>query len=223
MHTLLIETSTERGFVAIFKDIDCLFEKELPFGYNNSKYILPVIDEVLQKAGLKPKQLQLISVGVGPGSYTGIRVGAIIGKTLSYACKLPLIGICTLETFLPDRDCSFAVIVDAKIGGAYVLKGQQSHGVIHYTSQAALLSLIDLEAQLEETEVLLTPYKEVLQTKLKELYPKSTWEWQEKSPSPEQMALRTRSKFTEGAFSMDSRLDLLYLRKTQAEIEKASK
>ena len=124
MLTLLIEASTERGMIAILDKENILFHEELPFGYNNSKYLLPTIEKALHVTNLSVKQLSTIAVGIGPGSYTGIRIAAATAKALSYACKIPLVGICTLEGFVPNRDGSFATIIDAKISGTYLIKGR---------------------------------------------------------------------------------------------------
>ena len=86
---LLIETSTERGLIAIGSKNQILFEKALPFGFNNSTHLIPTIDEALSKLQIKISDLQGIAVGIGPGSYTGIRIGAAAAKTLSFACRLP--------------------------------------------------------------------------------------------------------------------------------------
>ena len=97
MHTLIIETSTEQGVVAILKDETVLEVSYLPFGYNQSNYLLPHLQSLFQTSGLTPQQIDAIGVGIGPGSYTGIRIGAAAAKTLAYACRKPLIGISSLE------------------------------------------------------------------------------------------------------------------------------
>ncbi len=104
MLTLLIETSTERGLIALFDETTALFQVDLPFGYNNSKYLLPMLKQELKESSHTLDQIALVAVGIGPGSYTGIRIGATVAKTLSFAQKLPLIGICSLEGFIPNRD-----------------------------------------------------------------------------------------------------------------------
>jgi tRNA A37 threonylcarbamoyladenosine modification protein TsaB len=58
----------------------------------------------------------LIAVGIGPGSYTGIRVGAALAKTLAYGWNIPLLGFCSLKAFEP-----LPVLIDARMGGFYAL------------------------------------------------------------------------------------------------------
>ena len=100
MISLLIETSTERSLIALFRDLDPLDIRELPFGLQNSKHLLPEIKSLFERAGLKPADLDLIVAGIGPGSYTGIRVGAMTAKAMAFALNIPVIGISSLEGFI---------------------------------------------------------------------------------------------------------------------------
>lgn len=221
MLTLLIETSTERGIVAILNGTKLLSQIELPFGFNNSSYLLPTIDAQLKHHHLTIPDFKLIVVGVGPGSYTGIRVGAITAKTLSYACQIPLIGVCSLEGFVPDRDCAFAAMIDAKIGGVYLMKGVKKDGVTTFISEPQVCSLEKLD--LKDVTEIVTPYSNVLKEKLHKIYPEANWEWEEKSPDAFQMVSSAIKKLNKDAPSDPNSLELMYLRKTQAEIEREAR
>lgn len=112
MTVLIIDTSTERGIVALGNEEGVVIaEKRLPPGYQNSDHLFPT----LQELDFDPAKLKLIVCAVGPGSYTGIRVGAVVAKMLSFVHQIPLIGVGTLEGFPAPA------LVDAKSGGAYVL------------------------------------------------------------------------------------------------------
>jgi tRNA A37 threonylcarbamoyladenosine modification protein TsaB len=72
---------------------------------------------LLCKAVLHMAQpVDLVAVGIGPGSYTGIRVGAALGKALAYGWGVPLVGFCSLKAF-----GSPPVLVDARGAGIYAL------------------------------------------------------------------------------------------------------
>lgn len=220
MYFLLIETSTERGLTAILENEELLFQGELPPGHQNSKYLLPEIEKGLKSKSLEIKDLGYIAVGIGPGSYTGIRVGVTAAKTLAFAGGLPLIGLCTLETFVPDQDGNFAVLIDAKIGGAYVVTGCKQKGKITYSSSPRVAELNKLEDLLKQVDYIVSPNITVLKPKLELIYPGQNWEWQERSPDPWQMGRHASDKFRRGEYTMDGHLELLYMRKTQAEIER---
>lgn len=220
MFNLLLETSSERGIAAILDRGSLLYLKELPYGLNNSKYLVPAIQEGFEKLKISAKDLAYIGVGIGPGSYTGIRVGAMTAKAMAYASKIPLVGICTLACFRPNIDCHFAAILDAKIGGAYFLKGVCKNETVTYTSQPQVCELASIGKHLQDVQVLVTPNSKILRPKMEVQYPAMSWEWQEKAPDPVQMGRIALDKFQKGEVSLDGRLELMYLRKTQAEMEK---
>lgn len=205
MYSLIIETSTKRGIVAIMDDGKARYFAGLPFGYSNSRFLLPKIDEGLECVGIKAQQLDRIVVGIGPGSYTGIRVGAAAAKSISYASQVSLIGICTLKCFIPVKDGPFAAIIDAKMGGAYFMKGVRSQDKILYTSEPYVCSLEHLEPHLKNIQVLVTPESSRLQPIL------SQWEWQETGPDPAHMNFLANEKYEKGEYSVDGTLKLLYL------------
>lgn len=62
---------------------------------------------------LHGSKIDFISVGIGPGSYTGIRVGAAIAQALAYGWNLPLFSFCSLLSFVPEEQISFAVVLDS--------------------------------------------------------------------------------------------------------------
>lgn len=220
---LLIDTSTERGIVAIANQADLVFYCELPFGYQNSTHLFPTIEEGLKAVGLMVSDLSLIVVGVGPGSYTGIRVGAIAAKTLAYASHLPLIGLCSLEGFIPKEEGPFVAMIDAKISGVYLLQGVRSAEGISFVTQPEICALEDLDKKIGKESTLVTPNKSRLEPLITKLYPDHSWHWEERAPDPDYMLQQARRKFQKGEYSMDAHLDLIYLRKTQAEIELAEK
>ena len=68
---------------------------------NKEQVILLMIDKILNKYKIEPKDLSAIQINVGPGSYTGLRVGLAIANTLSFVLKIPVNGKKTGEIILP--------------------------------------------------------------------------------------------------------------------------
>lgn len=219
--TLLIETSTERAIVGFVDNDVVLYRYELPVGLNNSKFLAPAVDRGLQALGITMKDVACIAVGIGPGSYTGIRVGATLAKILAYASEVPLVGICTLHCFLPAGDGPFAVLIDAKISGAYVVGGIKQGPCVNYEIDPQALPLNNLDEILSGKMLVLTPQEKGLKEKLEPMYPHILWE--QHYPDLLQMARLAKVKLNAGEVAMEGDLELLYLRKTQAEIEKEKK
>lgn len=65
---------------------------------NHSVQVVPVVQKLLKNCGLSGEDLDIIAVGQGPGSYTGVRIAVSVGKTLAWAWNKPLVGVSSLET-----------------------------------------------------------------------------------------------------------------------------
>lgn len=213
MTMLLIETCTERSLAGIYEAGKLLFCAQLPIGLNSSKFIMSEIQRGMDKLGFQMSCITSIAVGVGPGSYTGIRVGAIIAKTLAFALKVPVVGIPTLESFLPQTEGAFAVMLDARSGGVYMLRGAKTGEKMIYKSTSELIPTDQIEHALQDVELIVTPFAEPFRAKLRDF---KEFKWQECGPDPIRMAAVALTK------KEAEPLELLYLRKTQAEIEKTA-
>ncbi len=115
MKTLILETSSEKGCLLLAKKGVPIAVKPLPGGADLSKCLASEVKNLLD--GQIPA---LVAVGIGPGSYTGIRVGAALAKGLSYGWQIPCIGFCSLEAFGPGP-----LLADARKGGFYALIRRQ--------------------------------------------------------------------------------------------------
>lgn len=94
---LAIDASTEHCSVALCVDGQRLADVcETPKSHAN--VLLPMVDNILSEAGISLPELQAIVVSLGPGSFTGIRIGIGVVQGLAYGAKLPVIGFSSLET-----------------------------------------------------------------------------------------------------------------------------
>jgi len=96
---LHLETATKVCSVALSKNGKLLQIKETQEdGYSHGENLNVFIEEILGKQGLKVKDLNAVSVASGPGSYTGLRIGAATAKSLCYALDIPLIAVDALTS-----------------------------------------------------------------------------------------------------------------------------
>ena len=94
---LNIETSTAVCSVSLGKDGNLFAYKETKEGMNHATHLTVFIDCILKEKGLKPKDLDAVAVSMGPGSYTGLRIGVSTAKGICYGSSLPLIAVSTLQ------------------------------------------------------------------------------------------------------------------------------
>lgn len=116
---LAIETSDAIASLAAAEGDRLLLEQELPAEQRSARSISPGMSELLRRVGWRPKDVQLVAVSVGPGSFTGLRVGVTAAKTFAYAVGAELIAVNTLEALaagLPNGWGHAAAAVDAQRG-----------------------------------------------------------------------------------------------------------
>lgn len=94
---LNIDTSTSICSVALAKDGGIIAIKENNEGLNHSVLLGSYIDNILKENGTDAHQLDAVAVSMGPGSYTGLRIGVSIAKGLCFGADIPLIAIPTLQ------------------------------------------------------------------------------------------------------------------------------
>ena len=93
-----IETATEVCSVALFSNQNLLALREWKEGNKHANELTTLISEVVKEASISLNQLDAICVSMGPGSYTGLRVGVSTAKGLCYTLNKPLIAVNTLES-----------------------------------------------------------------------------------------------------------------------------
>ena len=93
---LALDTSTALASVALY-DGTLRAEATWHAGRNHSQQVLPMAVRLLEEQGLGPDALTAVGVAIGPGSYTGVRVGLALAKGLAAARRLPLVGVGTLD------------------------------------------------------------------------------------------------------------------------------
>ena len=101
MKILHIETSSRNCSVAISdgEELLCLCE-EVSENYKQSESLHTFVEWALEGAEISLKEIEAVSLGKGPGSYTGLRIGAASAKGFCYGLKVPLIAVNSLETMI---------------------------------------------------------------------------------------------------------------------------
>lgn len=122
MKILGIESASVTASAAILSDDLLLSEYSTNYKKTHSETLLPMIREILEMTGTAPEDLTLIAVSAGPGSFTGLRIGAAAAKGLAYALEIPIVPVPTLDAIAYNLAGSGDVLcplLDARRGEAY--------------------------------------------------------------------------------------------------------
>jgi tRNA threonylcarbamoyladenosine biosynthesis protein TsaB len=126
MHILAIETSSAAGSVGALSDSNVLALLRLNTAQRGARSLAPALAELLRQVGWKPRDVQLIAVSVGPGSFTALRVGVTTAKTFAYAVSAEVIAVDTLEVIANQVAASagetVAAAIDAQRSDVYAAR-----------------------------------------------------------------------------------------------------
>lgn len=108
---LALDTSAKSVSCALVRDGRVLSSYFANNGLTHSQTLLPMVDHILQTAGIGVNDLDALSVNAGPGSFTGVRIGVSAVKGLAFTADLPCISVSTLESMAENVPLSKDVIV----------------------------------------------------------------------------------------------------------------
>lgn len=119
MKILALDTSGEYCSIALLLGSEILTQEVLA-EQRHSELMLPMVQQVLDEAGLSLAQLDGIAFGAGPGSFTGLRIACGVTQGLAFGADLPVVGICTLEALAQETGGSRVITaLDARMREIY--------------------------------------------------------------------------------------------------------
>lgn len=153
MKLLAVETSTLTGAVALLEGDAVVAESRLNIAVTHSERLLGTVDQLLAGAGWRLGDVEALAVAIGPGSFTGLRIGVSTMKGLAFATGKPLVGIPTLDALawtLPFAANPVCPILDARKGEVYAGLYRTDAGRLDRLWDARALTPADLAAQLRQ-------------------------------------------------------------------------
>lgn len=126
---LAFDTATAAVMVALHDGQRVVAESTVVDAMRQGELLAPGIARVLSEAAVDRTQLTAIAVGVGPGPFTGLRVGLATARTLGYVLGIPVRGVCTLDILAADvtADGPFLVATDARRKEVYWARYADPH------------------------------------------------------------------------------------------------
>ncbi|WP_099355422.1 tRNA (adenosine(37)-N6)-threonylcarbamoyltransferase complex dimerization subunit type 1 TsaB [Fredinandcohnia onubensis] len=197
MKVLAIDTSNYVLGVAIVNEEKVIGEVITNLPKNHSVRVMPTIEQLMKECGIKPKELERIVVAMGPGSYTGVRIGVTIAKTLAWSLEIPLVGVSSLEIVAANGrhfNGFISPLFDARRGQVYTGLYQYEGNRLTCVEEDKIILLADWLEELKkrETPVLfigndLVIHKEQIETDLEQFaYVAPYTDW---NPRPSELAV----------------------------------
>jgi len=153
MKILAFDTSTKFLSIALLEDDAVVKEYHEEAGIKHSEILIPTIKDLLESVNWKAEDIELISVGLGPGSFTGLRIGVATVKALSAALGCKVKGVPTMDAEAEnaeDAEGKVALLLDAHKGKVYSAIYEKSSGHFKRVSDYMLIAIEDLLASLTE-------------------------------------------------------------------------
>ena len=125
MMILAIDTSTRVSSVALVEDGRVVAELNQDTRLTHSERLMPQIKQLLDIAEKTTRDLSAIAVSIGPGSFTGLRIGMATAKTMAYALGIPVVGVPTLDALAwncPLDGVHLVPMLDAQKGNVYTAR-----------------------------------------------------------------------------------------------------
>ena len=151
MRILALETSAKAVSAAITEDGRVLASGYQDTGLTHSRTLMPIVEHLFQNTGLSPESVDAIAVAVGPGSFTGIRIGVSAAKGLAFALDKPAVGVSTLAAMARNAAFAGGLIVcamDARRQQIYNALFAAEDGVLTRLTPDRAVSLADLAEEL---------------------------------------------------------------------------
>lgn len=122
MNVIAITTSSRQGSVAVARKNSPPLEQTFTRETEHGRGLAPALRELLDQLNLTPRDIDLVGVDIGPGSYTGLRVGLATAQMLAFASNARLLGVRSLDAVveaIPPDGFSVCAVLDARWGTVY--------------------------------------------------------------------------------------------------------
>ncbi|MCT4619751.1 MAG: tRNA (adenosine(37)-N6)-threonylcarbamoyltransferase complex dimerization subunit type 1 TsaB [Marinisporobacter sp.] len=225
MKILALDTSSIVATVAVMDDDQLIGEYIINHKRTHSQKLMPMIEELLKSCELAIKDMDIIAVAKGPGSFTGLRIGVATAKGLAHAVDIPVVGISTLDALafnMPFSEGIICPILDARRSQVYTAVYKWDDETLNNIEEPIAISIEELvEKLLKRPEKVvflgdgIKANKEYLIEKLKDraVFPPNSVKMQRASSVAQLAMERAKNGEVENYYELVP----TYLRKSEAE------
>lgn len=226
MRILGIDTSTMVASVAVIEDNQLVCEYTINTKKTHSQKLMPMIENMLKESDLNINDIDLIGICVGPGSFTGLRIGMATAKAIAHVNNIPIVGVTSLEMLAANMnlcDKKICSILDAQRNQVYTAKFEYIGNRLVQINDTDVLEIDKLINEISSSEddyILIGEAVYKYEEKLKDIENISI-------PSPSHNVTKASSlcsialeKYNQGE-NIEScyTINPMYIRKSQAEVQ----
>lgn len=216
-----IDTATKVCTVSLLRDDEPIAEYEINAGMTHSEGLLPQIGQLFERTKIEKKDIDLIAISIGPGSFTGLRIGLATAEAMAYSWQIPVCGVDTLKAMaynLPVDDVVLAPILDAQKGNYYLALYEWQQGQLTEHQKVAVVSREELFNKLSAFAKPVIVLGECAKLAKEELPQQvKLAPWQVRMPKATSVALLGREEHNNGQRKDIFELNLHYIRRSEAE------
>ena len=153
MLTLALDTATGVCTVGLVQDRHVLAEYDISVGLTHSEGLMPQLDQMFSRTGIKKEEIDRIAVSIGPGSFTGLRIGLAAAEAMAYAWPCGICGVNTLLAMaynIPVDGIVLAPVLDAQKGNFYAAFYEWVHGDLQEVQPVEITDSDTLLQQLQD-------------------------------------------------------------------------
>ena len=225
MKILAIDSTATAASVAVTDDDKLLAEYTLLNGNTHSETLLPMIEDILLRLGISAKDIELFACSVGPGSFTGVRIGTATVKGLAFATNKPCVGVSTLEALaynLVGFEGLLCPVMNARRSQVYTALFSSDGNTLTRITDDAAMAISELDDMLSQKNAPVRFCGDGYDITLKELTKTDLIATPERlrTQSAYSVACVALKKYRNGEAVSDTELVSTYLRPCQAERER---
>ena len=218
MRVLAVETSTLAGGVALLDDDRLVGEYLLDVRVTHSERLMTAVDRVLADAGFSVGDLDGIAISIGPGSFTGLRIGLGTVKGLAFGRRIPIAAVPTLDAMaagLPFAALPVCPVIEARKGELYASRYTWEGTRMRREWDYLALSPRELDARLQEPVIVLGDGATQITSRFARVAPVGR-----RLPSPAVVAELGLERLRRGETVPAGELVPLYLKPSEAELRR---
>ncbi|MGE4590050.1 MAG: tRNA (adenosine(37)-N6)-threonylcarbamoyltransferase complex dimerization subunit type 1 TsaB [Acidaminococcaceae bacterium] len=221
MLILGIDTATKVCTVSLVRDNEMVAEYEINAGMTHSEELLPQIGQLLERTKIDKKDIDLIAISIGPGSFTGLRIGLATAEAMAYSWQIPVSGVDTLKAMaynLPVDDIVLAPVLDAQKGNYYLALYEWQNGELQEHQKVTVVSREEMITRLTEFAkpvIILGECAKLAKEELPTIVKLAPW--QVRMPKASSVALLGHEEYNNGPRKDIFELNLHYIRRSEAE------